>query len=129
LAIDDRSRVAFGSIASGKAERPVQTSQREWAHARSYDSSEQRTDALNGWLHHYNWHLLGRVAISHLIALFDMDAGCGRSWDYAARSALAASTTAPPAPSTPGISPAASAGVRPRTRVGEGQLRPSATTR
>ena len=29
---------------------------REWAYARSYDSSEQRTAHLPGWLHHYNWH-------------------------------------------------------------------------
>ncbi|AKC78177.1 integrase [Xanthomonas arboricola] len=41
---------------NGKAERLVQTSLREWAYARSYDTSEQRARALAPWLHHYNWH-------------------------------------------------------------------------
>ncbi len=41
---------------NGKAERLVQTTLREWAYARSYANSEQRADAFNGWLHHYNWH-------------------------------------------------------------------------
>lgn len=41
---------------NGKAERLVQTALREWAYARSYDSSEQRKDAFAGWLHQYNWH-------------------------------------------------------------------------
>ncbi|MWV16909.1 IS481 family transposase [Pseudomonas sp. L-22-4S-12] len=41
---------------NGKAERFIQTSLREWAYARSYDSSEQRAAHLLPWLHHYNWH-------------------------------------------------------------------------
>lgn len=41
---------------NGKAERLVQTSLREWAYARSYANSEERAHALQGWLHHYNWH-------------------------------------------------------------------------
>ena len=41
---------------NGKAERFIQTSLREWAYARSYESSEQRTQHLVFWLHHYNWH-------------------------------------------------------------------------
>lgn len=41
---------------NGKAERLVQTSLREWAYARAYDSSGQRANAFHGWLHHYNWH-------------------------------------------------------------------------
>jgi len=41
---------------NGKAERLVQTSLREWAYARAYDSSEQRAHALGPWLHHYNRH-------------------------------------------------------------------------
>ncbi|TLX54843.1 IS481 family transposase, partial [Stutzerimonas nosocomialis] len=36
----------------------IQTSLREWAYARSYDSSEQRAAHLLPWLHHYNWHRL-----------------------------------------------------------------------
>jgi len=41
---------------NGKAERFIQTTLREWAYARSYDSSEQRAADLPGWPHHYNWH-------------------------------------------------------------------------
>lgn len=41
---------------NGKAERFIQTSLREWANARCYDSSEQRARHLPAWLHHYNWH-------------------------------------------------------------------------
>ena len=41
---------------NGKAERFIQTSLREWAYARSYDSSDQRTAELARWLHSYNWH-------------------------------------------------------------------------
>jgi len=41
---------------NGKAERLVQTALREWAYARSYESSVQRGLALPRWLHQYNWH-------------------------------------------------------------------------
>jgi transposase InsO family protein len=41
---------------NGKAERFVQTSLREWAYARPYRSSAQRTAALQPFIHHYNWH-------------------------------------------------------------------------
>lgn len=41
---------------NGKAERFIQTSLREWAYARSYNSSEQRAAHLLPWLYHYNWH-------------------------------------------------------------------------
>ena len=41
---------------NGKAERFIQSSLREWAYARAYDSSEQRKAELPHWLHHYNWH-------------------------------------------------------------------------
>jgi len=34
----------------------VQTALREWAYARSYDSSDHRARELPHWLHHYNWH-------------------------------------------------------------------------
>lgn len=34
----------------------VQTTLREWAYANSYDSSDQRGQALPLWLHQYNWH-------------------------------------------------------------------------
>ena len=41
---------------NGKAERFIQTALREWAYAATYQNSEQRTQALHCWLHHYNWH-------------------------------------------------------------------------
>jgi transposase InsO family protein len=41
---------------NGKAERFIQTSLREWAYARAYNSSYERTAELLHWLHRYNWH-------------------------------------------------------------------------
>ena len=41
---------------NGKAERFIQTSLREWAYARAYNSSDERTAELSRWLHRYNWH-------------------------------------------------------------------------
>ena len=41
---------------NGKAERLIQTALREWAYARSYESSDQRGAHLIYWLHQYNWH-------------------------------------------------------------------------
>lgn len=41
---------------NGKAERLIQTALREWAYARSYQSSDQRGSHLIHWLHQYNWH-------------------------------------------------------------------------
>lgn len=41
---------------NGKAERFIQTALREWAYARSYESSDQRAAFLPEWLHEYNWH-------------------------------------------------------------------------
>jgi transposase InsO family protein len=41
---------------NGKAERFIQTCLREWAYARAYGHSHQRSDALPTWLHGYNWH-------------------------------------------------------------------------
>lgn len=41
---------------NGKAERFIQTSLREWAYARAYNSSNERTTELPRWLHRYNWH-------------------------------------------------------------------------
>ncbi len=39
---------------NGKAERFIQTSLREWAYARPFASSPERTAALSPWLDHYN---------------------------------------------------------------------------
>jgi transposase InsO family protein len=41
---------------NGKAERFIQTALREWAYAKAYHSSDQRTAELPYWLHRYNWH-------------------------------------------------------------------------
>jgi transposase InsO family protein len=41
---------------NGKAERLIQTALREWAYARPYRSSRQRRDALEPFLHRYNFH-------------------------------------------------------------------------
>lgn len=49
---------------NGKAERFVQTSLREWAYARPYESSEQRQAALQPFIHRYNWHR-PHSALSH----------------------------------------------------------------
>ena len=41
---------------NGKAERFIQSALREWAYARAYPTSAQRTAELPAWLHRYNWH-------------------------------------------------------------------------
>lgn len=40
---------------NGKAERFIQTLTRKWAYGRSYNSSAERTNALDAWLNHYNY--------------------------------------------------------------------------
>ncbi len=49
---------------NGKAERFVQTSLREWAYARAYESSAQRQAALQPFVDHYNW-LRPHSALNH----------------------------------------------------------------
>jgi transposase InsO family protein len=39
---------------NGKAERFIQTALREWAYARTYHNSAQRSAELIHWLHRYN---------------------------------------------------------------------------
>jgi transposase InsO family protein len=41
---------------NGKAERFIQTALREWAYAKAYVHSNDRTAELPIWLHRYNWH-------------------------------------------------------------------------
>ena len=48
------SAVKGGLDAISVAERLVQTLLREWAYARAYRSSRQRTACLGGYLDHYN---------------------------------------------------------------------------
>ena len=41
---------------NGKAERFIQSALREWAYGFVYQNSHERTDQLDAWIHHYNWH-------------------------------------------------------------------------
>jgi transposase InsO family protein len=41
---------------NGKAERFIQTALREWAYARAYSTSSERSQAIAPWLHYYNHH-------------------------------------------------------------------------
>jgi transposase InsO family protein len=41
---------------NGKAERFIQTALREWAYARTYQTSLERHEQLEPWLHDYNFH-------------------------------------------------------------------------
>jgi transposase InsO family protein len=41
---------------NGKAERFIQTAIREWAYARTYQTSLEREEQLDPWLHDYNFH-------------------------------------------------------------------------
>ena len=54
LGIKHRYTQAYRPQTNGKAERFIQTMLREWAYARSYRSSNQRTKALPKWLRFYN---------------------------------------------------------------------------
>jgi len=70
VCIDDASRIAFVQVladqrkesavafleAAVAAERFIQTALREWAYARAYHNSDQRSVELLHWLHRYNWH-------------------------------------------------------------------------
>ena len=41
---------------NGKVERFNRTLLEEWAYVRTYESTAERTDALDNWLHIYNHH-------------------------------------------------------------------------
>ena len=41
---------------NGKAERFLQTMLREWAYSRTYQTSDERNEQLDPWLHDYNFH-------------------------------------------------------------------------
>jgi len=47
---------AYTPRTNGKAERFIQTALREWAYARTYLNSQERTAQLDPWLHDYNFH-------------------------------------------------------------------------
>ena len=56
LGIVHRYTRPYSPQTNGKAERFIQTGLREWAYARAYHHSAQRTHELPRWLHRYNWH-------------------------------------------------------------------------
>lgn len=56
LGIKHRRTRPYRPRTNGKAERFIQTALREWAYARSYESSDQRRAHLIRWQHNYNWH-------------------------------------------------------------------------
>jgi len=56
LGIQQRFTRAYRPQTNGKAERFIQSALREWAYAFTYQNSQQRTTALDDWIHHYNWH-------------------------------------------------------------------------
>jgi transposase InsO family protein len=56
LGIKHKFTRAYRPQTNGKAERFIQSALREWAYGWTYQNSAQRTRALAGWQHHYNWH-------------------------------------------------------------------------
>src|SRR6185437_2511748 len=56
LGLKHRFTQPYTPRTNGKAERFIQTALREWAYARSYQNSQQRSQELRSWLHQYNWH-------------------------------------------------------------------------
>jgi transposase InsO family protein len=56
LAIRHRFTRPYRPQTNGKAERFIQSALREWAYGFTYQNSAERTQALDYWLHHYNWH-------------------------------------------------------------------------
>ena len=56
LGITHKFTRAYRPQTNGKAERFIQSALREWAYGWTYQNSDQRTQALASWQHHYNWH-------------------------------------------------------------------------
>ena len=56
LGIRHRFTRPYRPQTNGKAERFIQSALREWAYGFTYQNSSERTQALDHWLHHYNWH-------------------------------------------------------------------------
>lgn len=56
LAIAHKRTRIYTPRTNGKAERFIQTAIREWAYARRYENSNQRSQNLKPWTHLYNWH-------------------------------------------------------------------------
>ena len=56
LGLKHRFTKPYRPQTNGKAERFIQTITREWAYARSYNSSDHRASFLPHYLHDYNFH-------------------------------------------------------------------------
>jgi transposase InsO family protein len=56
LGIKHRFTRAYRPQTNGKAERFIQSALREWAYAFTYNNSLERSEMLDQWIHHYNWH-------------------------------------------------------------------------
>jgi transposase InsO family protein len=56
LGLKHRRTRPYTPRTNGKAERFIQTALNEWAYARTYQNSEERTSSLPLWTHQYNWH-------------------------------------------------------------------------
>lgn len=56
LGIRHRFTRPYRPQTNGKAERFIQSALREWAYPWTYQHSAQRTETLEAWTHHYNWH-------------------------------------------------------------------------
>ena len=56
LGLKQRFTRAYRPQTNGKAERFIQSALREWAYAFTYQQSTERTETLETWIHHYNWH-------------------------------------------------------------------------
>ncbi len=56
LHIKHRRTRPYTPRTNGKAERFIKTALGEWAYACAYNTSGQRAQQLNPWLHDYNWH-------------------------------------------------------------------------
>ena len=56
LGIRHSFTAAYRPQTNGKAERFIQSALREWAYPWVYQHSRQRTELLEAWNHHYNWH-------------------------------------------------------------------------
>jgi len=56
LALKHRFTRPYTPRSNGRAERFIQTLLREWAYARTYQNSNERSQELRPWLHQYNWH-------------------------------------------------------------------------
>jgi transposase InsO family protein len=56
LGITQKFTRAYRPQTNGKAERFIQSALREWAYGRAYRHSDERSAALDRWIHFYNWH-------------------------------------------------------------------------